>query len=642
MSLIIWNARGLGNPRAFRELRRLVAEKDPTLLFLSETKMRGSECRIWKNRLGFSGSFMVDCIGRSGGLALLWKESVDVILKSYSIGHIDCVIKDSGNEWRFTGIYGHPQSSLRHFSWDLLRRLKGMNELRDLPWLVGGDFNEICFDTEKIGGNKRPPSQMQAFREALEVCELQDIYCYGDPFTWVNRRSAENMIFERLDRFVGNLQWRLLFPAARAFSLEFYHSDHRPIHLVLKNSFAQRSSNTINSTPLFRFEKLWLTEEDCGEVIKRGWETNVHGTLFERISSCKNELQAWANQRFKNIPKQLKDMRAQLNKLRNSRDWDSVVNKIKELEHDIELLATKEELYWRQRSRISWLKDGDRNSRFFHVSASKRRTRNSIHGLVSSHGDWCTDSEGMAKIVFDYFGSLFTSNNPTERLMQPVLEVVSPKVDEHMNRILCAPFTAAEIKRALFDMHPDKAPGPDGMSPLFYQKFWYVIGKDVTEAILHNLNENANFESWNDTLVTLIPKTVNPMLIKEFRPISLCNVCYKIMARAITNRLRPILSQIIDEVQSAFVPGRQITDNIIVGFETLHWMRNRKKGKTGWASLKLDMSKAYDRVEWDFLQKLMNRLGPVWIEKIMRCVRSVKYFFRVNQDRVDLYYRAED
>lgn len=296
---------------------------------------------------------MVDCRGKSGGLALLWKESVEVFLKSYSKGHIDCVIKEKGNVWRFTGFYGQPQSYLRHFSWDLLRRIKGLNELRDLPWLVGGDFNEICYDTEKIGGNRRSPSQMQAFRDTLEVCEIQDIHCHGDPFTWVNRRSEDSVIFERLDGFVGNLKWRLMFPAARASALEFYHSDHRTIYLVLKNTFAQRSTNPKNSTTLFRFEQFWLTEVDCGKVIKRGWEAKGHNsTLTERISSCKYELQSWANQLFKNIPKQLKDKRAQLNKLRTSQGWDYAINRIKELEHDIENLATKEKMYWRQRSRI--------------------------------------------------------------------------------------------------------------------------------------------------------------------------------------------------------------------------------------------------------------------------------------------------
>lgn len=183
-------------------------------------------------------------------------------------------------------------------------------------------------------------------------------------------------------------------------------------------------------------------------------------------------------------------------------------------------------------------------------------------------------------------------------------------------------------------MHPDKSHGPDGMSTLFFQKFWHIIGIDVTAAILQVLNEGASIDSWNETIVTLIPKVKDPLTLKDFRPISLCNVCYKIVSRTITNRFRPIISRIIEDSQSAFIPGHLLSDNIIVGFEILHWMRNRRAGRSGYAALKLDMSKAYDRVEWDFLQSLMGRLGfdERWTTKIMNCVRTISYSFRVNQE----------
>lgn len=110
-----------------------------------------------------------------------------------------------------------------------------------------------------------------------------------------------------------------------------------------------------------------------------------------------------------------------------------------------------------------------------------------------------------------------------------------------------------------------------------------MIGSDITRAALRILNDGESLKPWNETLVTLIPKVKDPMLMKEFRSISLCNVCYKIVSRAITNRFRPILSEIIPEAQNAFIPG-SITDNIMVGFEILHWMQNRKKGKIGYAA----------------------------------------------------------
>lgn len=118
------------------------------------------------------------------------------------------------------------------------------------------------------------------------------------------------------------------------------------------------------------------------------------------------------------------------------------------------------------------------------------------------------------------------------------------------------------------------------------------------------------------------------MTMKDYRPISLCNVCYKIVARALTNRLRPILKNTINEFQSAFIHGRLISDYIILGFEALHWIRSRKKGAVGYAALRLDMSKAYDRVEWSFLERIMLKLGfnQSWVLKVMRCIWSVNYF----------------
>lgn len=115
MSYLAWNARGLENPCAIRDLGRLLAERNPLLLFISETKLVASQCRSWTGKFSFNGNFAVDCCGRSGGLLLLWPEPLDITIISYSPGHIDCIIKEYTKEWRFTGFYGNPNASLRKF-----------------------------------------------------------------------------------------------------------------------------------------------------------------------------------------------------------------------------------------------------------------------------------------------------------------------------------------------------------------------------------------------------------------------------------------------------------------------------------------------------------------------------------------------
>ena len=145
------------------------------------------------------------------------------------------------------------------------------------------------------------------------------------------------------------------------------------------------------------------------------------------------------------------------------------------------------------------------------------------------------------------------------------------------------------------------------------------------------LNTGILPEPINHTFLTLIPKKSNPKYVHEFRPISLCNVIYKIFSK-VANRLRKVLPNIISEHQSSFVKDRLISDNILVAFETLHCMKHHKSRKTGYMTLKLDMRKAYDMVEWSFLGELMRRMGFTerWINLIMLCVTTVTYSILVN------------
>lgn len=129
-------------------------------------------------------------------------------------------------------------------------------------------------------------------------------------------------------------------------------------------------------------------------------------------------------------------------------------------------------------------------------------------------------------------------------------------------------------------------------------------------------------ECWNDTVIALIPKVQKPEKVTDLRPISLCNVVYKLISKILANRLKVILPEIITPTQSAFVPGRLISDNIIIAYELTHYMLNKRRGGKGYAAIKLDMSKAYDRVEWSFLSQMMQKLGfcSDWIQLIMKCV----------------------
>ncbi|KAL5782553.1 hypothetical protein ACOSP7_007582 [Xanthoceras sorbifolium] len=193
-------------------------------------------------------------------------------------------------------------------------------------------------------------------------------------------------------------------------------------------------------------------------------------------------------------------------------------------------------------------------------------------------------------------------------------------------------------------MLPSKLPGLDGFNAGFYQRYWEIVGRSVTETCLSILNGNKSMRDINHTLVVLILKIEHAVNMGDFRPISLCNVIYKIISKVLTNRLRGVLGELVSETQSAFIPGRSIFDNAIVGFECMHALKRKRKGKVGLLGLKLDMAKAYDRVEWWFLRAMLLTLGfpPAWVRIIMECVLTVKYSFLINGESFGLVQPTRD
>lgn len=236
----------------------------------------------------------------------------------------------------------------------------------------------------------------------------------------------------------------------------------------------------------------------------------------------------------------------------------------------------------------------------------------------------------MAKIALDYFQNIFKTRGPTE--IQRVTDHIPRVVTVDMNNTLSQEYTAEEVEIAIKQMAPLTAPRPDGLPPLFYHTFWSFIGGDVTSAVLSSLNSSKILQPINHTYITLIPKVKSPEKITEFHPISLCNVVYKIISKVIANRLKIIMPHVIFDIQSAFVPGRLITDNILVAFETLHHMKHHMHGRKGSMALKLDMSKAYDRVEWQFLLAVMHQMGfhQRVINLIAECLQTVSYSILIN------------
>ncbi|KAA3483188.1 reverse transcriptase [Gossypium australe] len=346
----------------------------------------------------------------------------------------------------------------------------------------------------------------------------------------------------------------------------------------------------------FHFEAWWTMEESLEKVIRESWEANVEGE-------------------------------------RN----DDTLAKLIDTKIHLNLEIDKNEMYWEHRARQNWLKLGDKNTAYFHRCALAWWQTNTISKLVTEEGAEIEEESEILSAASSFFQNLFKSKGVADPCK--VLDGIERTIKQEDNEFLLAPYREEEIQAALEGMGPTKAPKADGFPALFYQKYWHIVGRDVTEFCLGILNNNQDFGGFNSTNIILIPKVPKPTQLVNFRPISLCTFIYKVVAKTIANRLQKIIDKCIDKVQSAFVPGRLITDNVLLAYEIFHTINQKRTGKKGVMAVKLDMSKAYDRVEWGFIEEVMKKMGfdCKWVELLRRCVTTVSYAVNINGRRGNLF-----
>ncbi|XP_019179523.1 PREDICTED: uncharacterized protein LOC109174723 [Ipomoea nil] len=510
--------------------------------------------------LGYEGLFYLDNDGLSGGLALFWRRNNTASLLSYSKNHVDVEVRaENGKQWRMTCFYVHSDRSRRWESWELLDTLKTRSLL---PWVVIGDFNNLLFQYEKRGGNPYPDNLLRGFGETLDGCGLMQLPMRGHQFTWEKSRGTENWIEERLDKVLATADWCGLNENVEVENIIARPLDHSALFLSMDVPCMRRGRIARG----FRFEMAWFHDEGCRDVVVSAWQGGRVEGLLNCQQRCGERLMRWGGGGFHKFGERIGQLRKRQGIIRNRRD-PAALAEFHQIDVLLAQLEVQEDVFWRQRAKIK-----------------------------NNAGIW-VEGNNMCSVILDYFRDIYATENTA--CDDALFDDFMPRISHDQNESLLRPFGLEDVKETLKSMYPDKAPGPNGMNPGFYQHFW---------------DKN-------------VPETVADM-----RLIALSNVIYRVMAKMITNRMKPLMGELISESQSAFIPGRLIKDNILVAAEVGHYLNRKQYGLTGWSALKLDMSKAYDRMEWPFLQKMLCAIGfdQRWVKLIMLCVTTVNYTIMVN------------
>ena len=271
----------------------------------------------------------------------------------------------------------------------------------------------------------------------------------------------------------------------------------------------------------------------------------------------------------------------------------------------LDSLSLAEESMHKQRSRDLAVNLGDGNSKYFYRLLRARHAHSFISQITDAEGNTFSEPQGIAAVLVSYFSNLL---GPTVDMHQPDLSYISPSnyVSDEDAESLKLPVAVSEIEEVIKASNPNKAPGPDGFNAHFFKVFWPIIGNDVCEAITDFFKHGQMLNRSKASFIVLVPKSEYATSPDKFRPISLTNELYKIISRILVHRLKPIIGKLLSPMQSSFIPGRSIADNILVAQDLIHNF-HLSRG-TPRMCVKIDLAKAYDSVVLEFLEAALRCL----------------------------------
>ncbi|KAK1427996.1 hypothetical protein QVD17_16799 [Tagetes erecta] len=490
-----------------------------------------------------------------------------------------------------------------------------------------GDFNCALNLEDKLLGTSSIDAAMRDFKECVDNIEMMDINGYGLHYTWNQKPKKGVGIRNKIDRIMGNVEFMNLFTNASAIFQPYRISDHTPCVLKLP------SISRTKPQP-FKFPNFVLYKPGFCEMVNSKWETQVEGVhqfkLVKKLRRLKAHIRSFLQSQG-NLHTNVNILRKRLDEIQKAIDIDPMNIQLGEEEsiclRQFNEASLDEERFLKQKSKVHWLAVGDANNSFFHNSLKCKNHGSRIDLIKDCNG--VVHEGGNVPIAFvthieNFLGcEEVVSSFPTPDLFTCRLNTSDA---DHMIRVV----TEIEIRKAMFTIGDDKAPGPDGFTSAFFKKMWPSIGKDIVLAIQDFFNKGKLLKELNHTVIALIPKVTTAYLVTDFRPISCCNVIYKCISKIIADRIKDSLGGLVNINQSAFIPGRKISDNILLTQELMH-NYHRQKGPPRCA-FKIDIQKAYDTVNWEFLKHALLGFGfhPKMVEWIWLCVSTASFSIKVN------------
>ncbi|KAL9670344.1 hypothetical protein QQ045_007895 [Rhodiola kirilowii] len=470
---------------------------------------------------------------------------------------------------------------------------------------------------------------MEDLKKFISDCDHSDIESSGFFYTWCNKSSLpENRIWCKLDRVIGNSEWFDQFPESSVVYLPPTMSDHSPVVVCWSSRPVRKAA--------FRYCNFWENLEEYADKVTNYWRSSRDCNNLFMVQDKLKAMKRMMKNEFVNVTRGmdrrvdlLRENLCEAQKLAEQHPTNStMLQREQELAKEFRKVKRYQHIFYQQRAKVKWLREGDTNTKYYHSILKGRRARNNIKSVLCNNRIMTSDH------ISEYFKSILAETKECNRIKAKVINRGN-KVADSQCRSLIREATNKEIQNVLCKIEVDKSPGPDGFSASFFRKNWSLVGKEFCNGIRHCLKYNALPKGVNTAYTAWIPKTNLAIHPSDFRPISCCNVVYKVLSGFLAGRLKGILPDIIDVAQGAFIQGRSIIGNVCMAPQLLSgYNRKSISERMAW---KIDLRKAYDTVDWSFLRSMLVNLNfPMkFISWISMCVESTCFSIQINGELVD-------
>lgn len=522
-----WNVRGINDAAKHAPFVNWLNSQRPLFGALLETHIKEPNLINIMSRICHGWSFFSNHQSDDDGrIIVIWKAPAVIRVISQSSQSLSCEVSiPTMGTFIFTAVYASNTDADRNDLWAELLSLHQSLQLDNIPWILGGDFNQILHPADHSSGSVSSFSQpIINFRDTLLQLGVFDLRFHGSYFSWSNKQPT-GPIATKIDRLLVNCAWISSFPNSFSSFLAPDISDHCPCITDLSVELPKAG------TKPFKFWNYLVKHPNFVEIVKEAWVSSGAPALDLRTLSWK----------LKSIKKDLK--------LLNKENYSNIQERVTNAH---QLLQTVQLQALASPSPGLFLQERNLHARWmFQV----RRSSNTIHSFTLSSGEVISDAIAICAHAIKYFKGILSPSvrEPGFASLSWLQSLLRFRCSGLQKALLSSHPTPDQIKRVLFRLNPNKAPGPDGLTSGFFRGAWDFLGSEVVNSISQFFVSGFLPTTCNSTILTLVPKRIGATMISDYRPISCLNTTYKVISRLLVARLKLILPELILPNQTAFI-----------------------------------------------------------------------------------------